>query len=227
MENLKNYDDKLIYFIIFNISLVILISNYKIITENSALLSLILTASILYLPIYIINNIIPREFKFFIIYPTKKPHRFSSDLFTKLKNNKIKYNKELINLELILNTYGNPKTNQEEDKLWYELYNKHRYDHKIYQQNRQFLLSRDITTIVIFFTIIFLLITIIFKLPLNQGSIIIIGIIELMIFREITIKNNKTFALSVLQEETKILKKLKLQTSTQISQKQIEYSYYN
>ncbi|MGN0105438.1 hypothetical protein [Methanobrevibacter ruminantium] len=214
MEDLKNYDDKLIYFVIFNISLFLLINfNYKIIIENQEIISLILTVPILYLPTYLINNMIDREKKFKLLYFNKPLNRFASDIFTKIRENEIKYNKKLIDIDLIEKIYGNPKNPCEEDELWYTLYNKHKYDPKIYQQNRQFLLCRDFTSMIIPFTIIFSIIVYFLGLPMrNIFYIFIVSLIELVIFRYITIKHNEKFALSVLQEETNTLKKDKHQT---------------
>lgn len=204
MENLKNYDDKIIYFVIFNISLFLLMNyNYEIIIKNFDVISIILSASIVYLPIYLINNLIPRKFKFKLLYFNKPIPTFASDIFTKMKNNKIKYDKKYINLNLIFEKHTPPKTNEEEDNLWYSLYTKHRYNPKIYQQNRDFMLCRDFVSLIMPLTLVFSIIVYFFGVTLkNIIIIIVIAFIEFLIFRYITIKFNEKFALSVLQEET-------------------------
>lgn len=204
MDELKNYDNKLIYIIIFNIVLTLWISNPSSLIENNLIISTFLTVPILYLPTYLINNLIPSEWKFKLIYPDNEKHRFAYGIFRKLRNGDIQYNKKLIDLELIINTYGLPKTKSEEDNLWYSIYEEHRYDNKISQQHREFLFCRDFTTIILIMTILFPII--LSKIGLNADIYINIGLLEFWIFFMLSRYKNKKMVLSVLQEETKSLK---------------------
>lgn len=56
MDDLKNYDDKLIYIIIFNVAVTLLLNNPATFIENNELISFVLTVPVLYLPIYIISS---------------------------------------------------------------------------------------------------------------------------------------------------------------------------
>ena len=203
MNDLKDYDDKLIYFIIFNIGLFLLINyNFRTIINNYGIFSIILSVPVLYLPIYLFNNMIPANYKFKILYYNKKHQRFASDIFTRMKNGKLNYNKNLINLDLIFKTYGCPKT-YEEDSLWYKIYLKRRYEPIVYQQHKLFLLSRDFTAIILPLTLSFSVVVYFLGISLSNILIfLVISIIEVLIFRYIAIEQNKKFALSVLQEET-------------------------
>ena len=88
-DDLKNYEDKLVYFVIFNIALFILINfDFEVILEHHELISLILAIPILYFPIYVINNVITEDWKLFVLYHRKHNQHFASDIFTKLLSNK-------------------------------------------------------------------------------------------------------------------------------------------
>jgi len=214
MEDLKNYENKLIYFIIFNISLFFIINfDFKKVISYQDIISLILTVPILYLPTYFINNITDTEKKFKILYPCIPNHRFAYNIFTKMETGEIKYNKRLIDIDLIKKFYGPFKDGIEEDALWYQLYNKYKYDQKIFEQNRQFLLCRDFTAMIIPFTLLYLLVAFWIRVPLNNIHYIIIAtLLEFFAFRKLAEMHNEKFAKSVLQEETSILKKYKHQT---------------
>lgn len=207
MDELKNYDDKLIYIIIFNIAFALLINNPTTFIENNTILSIVLTVPSLYLPIYIINNCFSREWKFEILYPKNESHHFAHGIFTKLEKNTLDYDPKLIDINLILSYHGKPETEPKEDSLWYEIYKKHRYDPKIYQQNRQFLFCRDSMATVLIITLIFIKIGRYIGFNPFIITIIIMGIFEFGIFRRLAKKNNKILALSVLQEETDHLKR--------------------
>ncbi|SDA42470.1 hypothetical protein [Methanobrevibacter millerae] len=211
IDDLKDYDDKLIYFIIFNISLFLLINyNFKTIVDCYGIISLFLSVPVLYLPVYLLNNIIPADWKFWILYYNKNPHRFASDIFTRLRQGKIKYNKKDIDLNLIFKNYRTPNDSFEEDSLWYEIYQKNRYDPKVYQQHKLFLLSRDFTAIILPLTMLFSIVVYYLGISLDNIFIFLgISLIEIVIFRYIAIKQNEKFALSVLQEETYSLKEEK------------------
>ncbi len=208
-DDLKNYEDKLVYFVIFNIALFILINfDFEVILEHHELISLILAIPILYFPIYVINNVITEDWKFFVLYPRKHNHHFASDIFTKLLSNKIK--DEKIDVDLIIKEYGRPKNFDEEDDLWYDIYYNHRYDQKVYEHHRQFLFCRDFTVMVLPLIVLYIIFTYFLKILINNVEIIcLIAIFEFIGFWCLTRYQNKKFALSVLQEETYKLKKLK------------------
>lgn len=207
MNDLKNYDDKLIYIIIFNVAVTLLLNNPATFIENNELISFVLTVPVLYLPIYIINNLLSREWKYKILYPKNDLHRFAYGIFTRLRNNEIKYDSKLIDVELILDNHEEPKTEPEEDDLWYKIYNEYRYDNKIYQQNRQFLFCRDSMAAVLIITLIFLVVGLFVGFNSIILTMVCLGTFEFCFFREYAIKHNKILVLSVLQEETAHLRK--------------------
>lgn len=211
MDDLKDYDDKLIYFIIFNIALFLLINyNFKTIMDNHGIISIILSVPVLYLPVYILNNVISENFKFWILYFYKKPHRFAANIFTRMKDGSLDYNKDYIDVDLILENYGYPEGPYEEDSVWYEIYHKRRYEPKVYQQHKPFLLSRDFTAIILPLTVLFSIVVYFLGISLcNILILLVISVFEMFLFRMIAIKQNKKFALSVLQEETYYLKEEK------------------
>ena len=105
-EDLKNYNNELAYFVLFNIALFIWIElDFKFIIENYELLSVLLTIPLYYFPIYLFNNLMPSDWKFFVLYPLKHNHHYASDIFTKIDSGKIKVKKALIDIDLIIN-YG-------------------------------------------------------------------------------------------------------------------------
>lgn len=214
MSELKEYDNKLIFFIIFNIIVSFYFNNPNTFTNNYGIISIILTTSFFYLPIYLVKNIFPREWKFRILYPQNESHRFAYGVFSRLKFGKLKYDKKLIDLELILKKYDMPKTKLKEDDLWYEIYEKHKDKNKIHDQNKQFLMCRDYTIIILIITITFIILYLtisilgsFFGFKYFILSMIILGIMEFFIFYFLARHNNKLLALYVLQEETNDLKK--------------------
>ena len=207
MDDLKNYDDKLIYIIIFNVAVTLLFNNPATFIANNEIISIVLTVPVLYLPIYIINNLFSREWKYKILYPKNESHRFAYGIFTRLKNQDIDYDSELIDVNLILKNHEEPKTEVEEDNLWYKIYNKYRYDNKIYQQNRQFLFCRDSMATVLIITPIFSILAELFGFSSLILVIVLVGIFEFIIFWFLARKQNGILVLSVLQEETDYLRK--------------------
>lgn len=207
MDDLKNYDDKLIYIIIFNVAVTLLLNNPTTFIANNEIISIILTVPVLYLPIYIINNLFSREWKYKILYPKNESHRFAYGIFTRLKNHDIGYDSEFIDVDLILKNHVKPKTEVEEDNLWYKIYNKHRYDNKIYQQNRQFLFCRDSMATVLIITPIFSILAELFGFSSLILVIVLVGIFEFIIFWFLARKQNGILVLSILQEETDYLRK--------------------
>lgn len=208
-EDLKNYGDKLVFFVIFNLAWFILLDfDMKLFVENYDLIKIILSTSIFYFPIYIINNYINADWKFVLLYPRKYNHHYASDIFTKIKTGKLK-TKELIDINLIIRKYGYKKDPKFEDNLWFKLYLKHRYDSKIYQQHRQFLFCRDLTALMLPLSIFLIVLdySITISITGRIWIVIFILIIEFIIVIGLAIKQNEKFALSVLQEETTNLKR--------------------
>ena len=209
-ENLKNYEDKLVYFVIFNLSWFIILNyDLKLLIDNYGLITIILSTSIFYFPIYMINNYIKPDWKFILLYPFKDKHRYASDIFTKIKTGKIKVKKELIDIELISKKYGYTKDSTFEDNLWYKLYLKYKYNPKIYQQHREFLFCRDMTAIMLLLSVFLIALNYFMTISIKNRILIVILIliIEFIIVRKLAIKQNEKFALSVLQEETNNLKR--------------------
>lgn len=205
-EDLKNYDDKLVYFVIFNIALFLLVNfDFKVIVENHELVSLILTIPVLYFPIYLINNTLSENQKFKALFPQKHNHHFASDIFTKLSSGNIK--DEKIDVNLIIENHYHPKNFDEEDTLWYDIYLKHRYTQKVFEQHRQFLFCRDFTMMIVPLTGLYLLLMHFLKIPLNNiWLIFIIAIVEFLFFWKLSTDHNKKLVMIVLQEETYKLK---------------------
>lgn len=226
-EDLKNYDNALTYFVIFNITVFILIElKFELIINNSELISLLLSIPIYYFPIYLFNNLIPSDWKFFVLYPKKHNHHYASDIFSRIENGELKVKKELIDINLIFKKHRRPKNNDDEDNLWFELYYKHKYDDNVYQQHRRFLFCRDYTLIIIPLYMLFILTDCIFKSSVhNQLIIITIAIVELLVFWTLAIYQNRKFALAVLQEETFKLKINKKKHISKKSKKVIEHYY--
>lgn len=206
-DDLKNYESKIVYFVIFNVTLFILINfDFQVILKNYELISLVLTIPILYFPIYVINNILSEDHKFFILFPRKHNHHFASDIFSRLRTNIIEDKK--IDVDLIINTHYFPKNFDEEDNLWYDIYLEHRYNPKVFEHHRQFLFCRDFTMIIFPFMILYILFMNLIKIPLNNLWIIcIITFSEFIFFWLLTRHHNKKLVLVVLQEETYELKK--------------------
>lgn len=201
-DDLKNYGDKLVYFAIFNIALFLLINlTIEVIIKNPELLSLILTAPVLYLPVYVINNALSENLKFLVLFPEKHNHHYASDIFTKLCTGKIK--DEKIDATLIIKNHYNPKDFDEEDGLWYDIYWEHRYNPKVFEHHRQFLFSRDFTMMILPLTGLYLVFMYLIKIPLNNFWLIcIIVVIEFISFWYLSRNHNKKLILIVLQEET-------------------------
>lgn len=206
-DDLKNYENKIVYFVIFNIALFILINfDFQVILNNYELISLVFTIPILYFPIYVINNTLSEDHKFFILFPRKHNHHFASDIFSRLQTNNIK--NEKIDVDLIIDNHYFPKDFDEEDDLWYDIYIEHRYNPKVFEHHRQFLFSRDFTMLIFPFTGLYLLFMNLIKIPLNNLWIIcIITISDFIFFLWLTRHHNEKLVLVVLEEETYKLKK--------------------
>ena len=207
-DDLKNYEDKLVYFVIFNIVLFLLVNfDFDVILKHIELISLILTITpLLYFPIYVINNALSEKIKFIVLFPLKYNHHFASDIFTKLSSNEIKDDK--IDVDLIIKNHYQPKDYDEEDELWYDIYWEHRYNQKVYEHHRQFLFCRDFTMMILPLTMFYLILSYFLKISLSHVEIIfIIAIVEFFLFWWLTRYQNKKFVLVVLEEENYKLKK--------------------
>lgn len=206
-EDLKNYDEKLVSLVLFNLAwLLILDFDIVSIIKNYEIITFILTVPIFYFPTYLVNNFIPENVKFIILYPFKDNHHYASDIFTKILNKDIEVDTNLINIELLTKKYGYIEDPNFEDSLWRELYEKHRYEAKVYQHHRQFLFCRDLTMISIPLFVVLIILDL--SLPFSHKHtlcIIIISIVEWFVLKLLTEYQNKKFALSVLQEETRVL----------------------
>lgn len=225
IEDLKNYDNALAYFVLFNIALFILIElKFEVISDNIQLISLLLTIPIYYFPLCIFNNLLPSDLKFFALYPIKHNHHYASDIFSRIESGKIKVKKELIDINLIFKKHRHPQDNDDEDNLWFELYYKHRYDNKVYQQHRRFLFYRDYTMMILPLYALFIFTDYVFKFsPHKEVLLLIIAIIEFLILWTLTIYQNRKFALAVLQEESfRLMQTPKKQHLSQKSKKIIE-----
>lgn len=225
IEDLKNYDNALAYFVLFNIALFILIElKFEVISNNTQLISLLLTIPIYYFPLCIFNNLLPSDWKFFALYPIKHNYHYASDIFSRIESGKIKVKKELIDINLIFKKHRHPQDNDDEDNLWFELYYKHRYDNKVYQQHRRFLFYRDYTMMILPLYALFIFTDYVFKFsPHKEVLLLIIAIIEFLILWTLTIYQNRKFALAVLQEESfRLMQTPKKQHLSQKSKKIIE-----
>lgn len=226
-EDLKNYNNELAYFVLFNIALFIWIElDFKFIIENYELLSVLLTIPLYYFPIYLFNNLMPSDWKFFVLYPLKHNHHYASDIFTKIDSGKIKVKKALIDIDLIIKKHRQPKNADDEDKLWFELYYNHRYDNKVYHHHRRFLFCRDYTMMIMPLFALFILTDYILKYSLNNElMLLLIAIVEFITFWILARYQNKKFALAVLQEETYRLKQLPKKQHVSIKSKKVLKNY--
>lgn len=209
--DLKNYDDKLVYFVIFNVAWFLLLDfNLELLIKNYQLLPVILSIPIFYFPIYLINNFIHSNWKFVLLYPFKDNHHYASDIFTRILHNKIKINKNLIDIALIIEKYDYYQYSDFEDNLWQKLYYKYRFNPKVYQHHKEFLFCRDLTSIIFPLGCVLIIIDQTLNISYKHISWIILLIaLEFLVLRRLAEHQNKKFALSVLQEETDSLKKIR------------------
>jgi hypothetical protein len=174
MKNLKNYRDKeLRYFIIANIAVLLLLSDFfhfsqfeiQIIEIISKFIKISIISSIIYVLTFVVDSLFSSELKILLI----GGHSPGEKIFSKIQNGTFD---KRFNCEEAQKIYSKifellPKEKKDkfvyENAEWYKIYNKYRDVKMIMVSNRDFLLCRDIYFSTIVNIIIYLGLTFVFK----------------------------------------------------------------
>jgi len=175
--NLKDYRDKeLRYYLIANIAVLLLLLDFFHMSQSvsniqiSDLISTFFNASILSSTIYVLSFVADSLFSSRIKDLLIFGHLPGEKIFSKIKDTTID---NRFSSEDALKKYSQvyesmPKTKKDkytyENVEWYKIYNKHREVTMIMLSNRDFLLCRDIYFSTIIIIIIYLFLSIIFKI---------------------------------------------------------------
>ena len=155
-KKLKDYNATLVSMTIFN--LVILIGDllFSFIKDFNSLSKDLLAENYVFLcviPIvtYILNGLLPPNFKAVIVYMRTKNPLPGTRVFTELiqKDERIDINR--FNMKYS----GYSTVPEEQNKMWYQIYSNHKYDPVIYESHRDFLKSRDMTSLAFLLLILF------------------------------------------------------------------------
>jgi hypothetical protein len=178
MKNLKNYRDKeLRYFIIANIAVLLLLSDFfhfsqfeiQIIEIISKFIKISIISSIIYVLTFVVDSLFSSELKILLI----GRHSPGEKIFSKIQNGTFDKRFNCEEAQKIYSKIYESLPKEKKDKFrfenaeWYKIYNKYREDTMIMVSNRDFLLCRDIyfstiINIIIYLCLTFLLKTIVF-----------------------------------------------------------------
>jgi len=177
MTNLKNYRNKeLRYYLIANIAILLLLldffnphqfdNNDQVTTLISTFLNISILSSVIFVLTFTADCIFSSQLKDFLIIG-RLP---GETIFTKIKTKNIdkRFSSEDA-LKIYSNIYDSLPDKKEEryayeNTEWYKIYNRHRETTMIMISNRDFLLCRDIYFSTIVVIIIYLVLTLVFKI---------------------------------------------------------------
>lgn len=219
-NNIKNYREKeLRNYVIANI-LIILYCTKKLaflqimgsMTANSFLGLLInsgIIGSFIYCYVFIIDSVIPSEWKDYIIYFGKNK-RPGNTIFSDIENGKVKDDRfskddaKSFYSNIYCQVDDNQRTDQEnrkfENKEWYKIYLKYQNETKILVLNRDYLLCRDIAMMSVSLMIVYFILAFLFTLTINIRLVIFLGF-EFVICREAAKSKAQRMANTVIAED--------------------------
>ena len=201
-KNLKDYNTTLVSITVFNLvvlngdMLIGWIRNFNSISEGFLEENFII---LFIIPIvtYILTGLLPSKFKANIVYMRLNNPLPGTRVFTKLI-----HHDERIDITKFNAKYSGFSTKPEDqNKLWYQIYSCHKYEPGIFEAHRDFLKSRDMTSI----AFIILTLFIIYTLAVNLNNINLAKLTYL-VFQYILLaivsqnKGNR-FTLSVIAED--------------------------
>lgn len=204
-KRLKNYNKILWIFIAYNIAVFICLFSYSKfnLTNLNDIYSLIFKSSIIMSTSIIItivlNNLITPDFKAKIVFWKIKDPLPGCRIFTELINKDSR-----IDMELIKEKYGElPTDSFEQNKLWYKIYTKHRFDNMVFDTHREFLISRDLTGLSFVFLVGFTILAIIlFKSSLKISIYVLYLLIQYISIAIYSQNRGYRFAKNVLAIES-------------------------
>jgi hypothetical protein len=149
-KNLKNYNSHLTTFFIINLVIFILIISNELLDLphfNAIYEKITVKDSVIVvgtpLIIFILNYVIPSDFKYILVFWRLKYPLPGTRIFSKLAVNDCR-----LDLNILAKAYGSlPTDPKQQNTLWYKIYSKHMYHPMIFQSHRDFLLSRDLTSL--------------------------------------------------------------------------------
>lgn len=157
-KNIKNYGHYLWIFILLNFCVFLSIDLGKNINFNNIseiYKSLIVKDSIV--PVastivtFILNGLLTSDFKYILVFWRIKDPLPGCRIFTELIDKDYRIDKNVL-----IKKYGTlPIKPKEQNKLWYKIYKQNEFDPMIFDSQRSFLLSRDLTGLSFLFLIIY------------------------------------------------------------------------
>jgi hypothetical protein len=175
-KNIKDYSNYLGTFIIINLSIYLCVvlgknidfNNINEIYKNLAIKDgIISTSSILI--VFILNGILSSNLKGILVFWRTKNILPGCRIFTELidKDNRIDKSN-------IIEKYGQLPTDPElQNKLWYRMYKTNEFHPMIFDSQRNFLISRDLTGLSFLFLIIYSIAVLIIEVKFSTGLIYI------------------------------------------------------
>lgn len=147
-KNIKNYKQYLWTFIVINFCIYLCIALGKNINFNnlnetykSFIVKDSIIAAISALVTFILNGLLSSNMKYILVFWKFKNPLPGCRVFTELINKDCRIDKAVL-----IEKYGSlPTEAEEQNKLWYKIYKTNEFDPMIFDSQRNFLISRDLT----------------------------------------------------------------------------------
>lgn len=212
-KNIKNYNRFLIGFTLGNIIIYLIftfgadIFLYIPNATNMIYINFLFDSGIIFLVLavltFILNGLISSNSKASLVFWKKENGYPGYNIFTNLSDEDSRIDKSIL-----INKFGRlPEKPYEQNRLWYNIYKKYEFDPMIFDSQRNFLISRDLTCLSFIYILTFPIVAVIqqyfFNIPFNWLLLYVgILIIEYMVLMKVSRNYGNRFALNVLAKAT-------------------------
>lgn len=200
-KNIKTYNKYLILFIIMNLFI------YLYFTFGTAfnlpyMTNLIkngIIFSIFALVAFVLNGLIKSDYKAMLVFWRRKNVYPGCRIFIESYEEDNRIDKSVL-----IKKYGKlPVEPQAQNKLWYKIYKNHEFDPMIFESQKSFLASRDLTGLSFIFLIIYPILAVLFNITFHQFLIyIIILFLQFIVLSYASRNYGYRFASNVLAKES-------------------------
>ena len=193
MNNIKDYrKDELRAYVIGNILVCMYVYGWftlETMNDNAwiALLNSAIVSTFLYIFVYMLDTLIPADWKDTLVYLiTGRP---GDTIFTRIKEKDIdsRFTKEQAKAKYadiyteIDKLLCRKEKQKYENSQWYGLYKKHETEGAVYVANRDFLLNRDMSFMTINMAFIYLIVSVLFGAVVFSWNVLVFLIVEFLV----------------------------------------------